>query len=200
MAGLLNSHRFGVVAPLGDATWNPADKTGANLVLSSGDLQATSALGGVTQNVRATTFRNTGKFYFEGFIGLNAGFKFGLATTAWSLTDAAVGGVGAVHYSNLANIRSNGAVIHTDWSPAPAGAALVAVAVDLDANLIWFALNGGLWNGSGDPAAGTGGAAFADGSYTPSFSTGTLNQYVILNTGASAFAETPPSGYSAWND
>lgn len=186
-------------APPEITTWNPADKS-ANMALSNGDMQATVSVGGTSIGVRGTVFRSSGKFYFEGFLGTSVGFKFGLATTAWSLADGAAGGVGAVHYSNLQSIRHNGVQIQTDWPPAPTAGSIIRIAVDLDANLIWVALNGGSWNGtSADPEAGTGGAAFTDGAYAPSFSAAGLNQYMVLNTGASAFAYTPPAGFTEWD-
>lgn len=203
MSGLLlNPYRFEAPPVEGATTWNPADKTSSDMVLAMGDLQATVVVSGVTQNVRGTTFRDSGKVYYEGFIGLTAGFKFGLATVAWSLTDANSGGPGAVHYGHTGGIRSESAQLLAPWTHDPHGSATIRHAVDLDANLMWVAVNAGDWNGnpSADPETGVGGVTIPAGDYALSFSALVLNQYVILNAGATAFAYTPPTGFVGWED
>jgi len=84
-----------------------------------------------------------------------------------------------------------------DWSTTYAVNDYAMVALDLDNNKIYFGKNG-TWLDSGNPAAGTGYAGSLLNSptyaYTPYF--GNYGSSLMLNFGSTAFAYTPPTGFS----
>lgn len=187
----------------GVSTMNPADAYAA-LSFSNGNLTtATAGPGGpIYQSARSTSFRSSGKLYFEDPINLDSIGQciVGVMSSSVSLTSYPGGntnGIGAVF---------NGA-IYTNGSPTGVtgssfrGGDTVEVAVDLGALLFWFRVNGGPWSGGGDPATGVGGASFAAavGPFfiTQCHSNNTATR-MTANFGASAFAHAPPSGYGAW--
>ena len=187
------------VVSVSNNTWNPSDKS-ASVVLSNGDLwaYASAANQGVRGKVPAAS-----KFYFEvtnsgGFFGTT-----GVSTATANLTTLASNGIGG------AAVTNNGAVwINNTTSPANIGTIangdVICVAVDLVNQRIWFRKNGGIWNNSAsaDPATNTGGFSisvlFASASAYPlaAFSIAGVSKNQVANFGASAFAQSMPSGFS----
>lgn len=146
----------------GGTTWDSAHK-GADITLSGGALSASRSATGSWETVWSTTFRYTGKFYFE--LACN--------TLSNGSNGQAIGLGGTRYTGDLIgfNIGSSFASLCGGfelWWPqnVPSGTVAwaagdhVCVAVDLDNNLIWFR-NGasGNWNGSAlaNPASGVGG-------------------------------------------
>jgi hypothetical protein len=79
---------------------------------------------------------------------------------------------------------------------------VIGIAVDLTANLIWFRTASN-WNagGTANPATGVGGISISAvaGTLFPTFGGGSTNTQVsTANFGASAFAQSVPSGFSIW--
>lgn len=184
------------------ATFDPANKH-TEITLSAGDLLATKSSGGALRSVRSTLGVSTGKHYFEikSVVGATSPFMlFGVGTTGVDLTSFVGNNASGFGYYEETGQK------YTNNTPAAFGAAwaadndVIGIALDMDAGKVWFSKNG-VWQGSGDPAAGT----------NPAFSglTGTLYAYASLyrgvapqhqalaNFGASAFAHTVPSGFRA---
>lgn len=170
------------------ATWNPADKS-AGMTLSGGNLTTD---GGDSGTVRATIGKSSGKWYWEITVGTPPERDIGIALATHDLS-VFCGGTG----ESWAYYGGDGEVYHDDPGTAHGvtfgSGDVVGVALDMDSGKVWWRVNG-TWQ-SGDPATGT----------TPAFSglTGTMypcigggdNGIATANFGASAFANTPPSGF-----
>ena len=190
-------------------TLNPADKS--NTSLTNGNLTATNT-GGSWASCRALYSLPAGRWYWEvntlGPTGAYAAsVTIGMATAAESLsvqlgyTDVYGygydGGNGA--YSQILH---NG-VLDSNQAGMSATTDVVMFAYDTAGGYLWVGLNG-TWftngGGVGNPAAGTYPAASSVGA-GPWFPTwcGTGYATMTFNFGATAFAYTPPSGFTAVN-
>ena len=92
--------------------------------------------------------------------------------------------------------NNSGAAYGNTWG----NGAVIGYALDVDVGKLWWALNG-IWQASGDPAAGTN-AAFSGLSGTFRAAIGpnlnaTHTHTVTANFGATAFTYTPPSGFNS---
>lgn len=195
-------------------TLNPADKS-ASIALTDGDLTYTSNAGAaVTAGVRGTTSKSSGKWFFSyDPVTVETGTTrsaIGIARADRVLSNGRQGtdnlSIGHVPAGTVYNTPDNNASIAAYTSAASA----VDVAVDIDAKLIWFRVDGGNWNNSAsaDPATGAGGISFS-GKTGPWFPCVTAYSSVALadgsygkgtlNFGASAFTYAPPAGFTAWN-
>lgn len=182
-------------------TWNPSDKS-SNITLSNADLTAikTSGSSGSWDQVRATLGRSTGKFYFEvscDDISSDHNSIVGICTAADSL--AGFPGINANGYGlyKLTGDAYNSST-PTHILPGSTSSAVLAVAVDLSAGKIWFAINNTF---SGSPSAGTGAtySGIAATTYLPAV--GILNLNTLVDTGHFKLADlvyTPPTGFSPW--
>jgi hypothetical protein len=195
-------------------TWNPADKN-ANITLSNGNLTATSS-GASTTAVRSTSSFSSGKVYFEITLStVQTNIAVGFANSTESLTPSS--GIGADNnalgfyavspaqavYLNASNL-SNGTVASSNGD-------IVYFAIDFTAQKVWVSsavMRGAStpWNnaaiGSQNPSSSTGGLSFATmaaGPYFIIFNDSTGGAVSVLNTGATAFNGTLPTGYSAWD-
>ena len=187
-------------------TFNPSDIT-AHITLSGGNLIATQNAVSTTEAVRAVDGKTTGKYYIEFTIGGTwAGGNSGVgiasisATLAGLLPSAALGSIYFKGGTVYVNTVSQGALT------AQAAANVVGVAVDLDANLIWFRIGAGNWNGNAaySPATGIGGYSTAsvttNGLLTfPAVTLGSNGDTVTANFGATAYANTAPTGFGTWD-
>ena len=185
---------------MANTTWSPSDKT-AGITLSGGNLVATVA-GFAVNSLRAAHTQTSGKYYWEitcnpyllSLIGMAPSTRahpFSLQTAAGACGLDTDGGI----YVNNA-----GALVIGD---IPNGA-VVGIAVDLDAHLIWFRKTAaGNWNNSGtaNPATGVGGVSIPGlgGSVaaSPAFSSQIDADKVTANFGDSAFAGAVPSGFTS---
>lgn len=156
-------------------TFNPGTKH-ANAVLSNLDLTATITGGG---GVRGIQPRIHGKYYFE--------------FTIDSLTGTAAIGVSndsaAVDYDHIDGTDGWGTTNGTATD-------IVGVAIDLNTGEAWFAVNN-VWEGGGDPAAGTNPAAtnLRTGSGIAPAASCSSNCAITVNLGQSAMNYTPPEGF-----
>lgn len=184
-------------------TWNPADK-GVAVSLSNGNLSAQGTSASGTIAVRATSSRSSGKYYFEVTITgtvQNAGPGIALAT-ANVINSAGFVGEG------LAALSTGNVFINSGTLQGTVGTYAVndvcCVAVDLTNQKIHFRKNGGNWNNNAahDPATNTGGFSISFISSNPVYPlalfAATTLSILTANFGATAFAQTPPSGFSAW--
>ena len=171
-------------------TWNPSDK-GSVVTLSNGNLTEVSTPGAGL--VRGTVGLSSGKQYFEVTIGSATYIEFvdvGIATSIAGLNQY-VGydayGWGYTDGEFLNNNASAGSPAYFNNGD------VLMFAVDLDAGKLWFGVNG-VWY-SGDPATGTNPVYTASfGTVFPAAGGGTTT----ANFGATSFAYTIPSGFSAW--
>jgi hypothetical protein len=186
-------------------TWNSADKH-ASLVLSGGDLIATLPSGGGGYRVvHAVSAKNSGKYIFDliatGTIDGNMGY--GLARVG-SATNQAIGdgffNAGSGGISGAGNFLGYGA---GTGAPDPASGDTVTIAVDLDNDRIWYAVNGGNWNndGSADPATNTNGkdcsAATSAGNCFPAWSCFSNGDACTANFSGPTFGKAVPAGFTA---
>ncbi len=182
-------------------TFNPLDKD-ANMTLSNGNLTATNN-GSGNSNVRGTTSKTTGKWYFEfsNIANINSGNYacLGFATPSLVLNSANFTGTAGV--ANNGNLPPSGA---TNLGSAPNGHN-IGCCIDIPNALAWFRYDGGLWNNSGtaNPATGIGGCNIAGsagaGTWFPmaGLAAGAA-ETVTINCGQLAFAYAPPSGFTKW--
>jgi hypothetical protein len=178
------------------ATWNAADQ-GTGMVLSNGNRTSQSAtnVGG-----RSTGGKSTGKWYAEFTMGANSTSNALLGIANSSATLANYPGADAnawVYYGDGRKVNNNS---FTAYGNSYTIGDVIQIAWDADNDRVFFGKNG-TWQASGDPAAGTNAAftgitgtlmcIWGDAGGTSPITTG--------NWGASAFAHTAPSGFSAWS-
>lgn len=175
--------------------WNPADKDW-KLDLSDGNLTATMADNG-PGGVRATEGKSSGKWYWEIIVGAVNTTCIGIGTSGASLAAHIGTDAYGYGYKNSDGYKwyNNSGVSYGDTFTQ---ADVISVALDLDNGKIWFGKNG-VWQASGNPAAGTN-EAFSgiSGTYFPMVSIYQTNRAVTANFGASAFSHSIPSGFTAY--
>lgn len=202
-------------------TWNPSD-IGSSVSLSNGNLTFASTNSGAHCG-RATTGILAGSGgvnasllkYFEVTavaVGAtaNLGLEIGVANETQALNNfLGSGGASTCLESKAGSIFYNGSVFFTWFTVANAD--IVGVAVDFLHQKLWWTKNGTTWNngviGAQNPASNTGGftsavAMFNNSGYKtiyPAFGARQTGTGATLNAGASPFAYTPPSGFSAWD-
>ena len=185
-------------------TWNPSD-TGANISLSNGDLTATASAYLAYDSTRATDAKTSGKYYWEIYIeAINNNVRCGVGLSSADL-DSEVGddANGWSYYSDgdvTSSLYHNNT--YSGWGSIFYAGDVIGVAIDVDAGYIWYAVNN-VWQGSGDPAAGTNPAQ--TGVTNPIFPMCGLGRNtspadsVTLRTVATSFSYSPPSGFDAYD-
>lgn len=183
-------------------TWNPNDK-GSGIVLANNNLTALLPVS-ADQSVKSTTSKTTGKWYFEVRSKWVASEDdvAGIWDTTSTLTNfpgANANGYGIVYNQSQTRweILHNG--IFTFVSDTPSAWSIIGVCLDLSSNFIYYNKNGA--DLYGNPAAGTGGESIAAGTWYAAVGGGfgDANTQMTANFGATAFAFTPPSGFTAWD-
>lgn len=193
--------------------------TAASVSLSGGNLIATNT--GTTSTSQGVSGPSSsgktgsGKYYFEITVttltgGGGVGCGIGKVGTAFS-TMSTIPTNGVMCYAgNSGAIWTSGGNSGSDIGAVSNGD-VICVAVDLGNNRIWFRKNGGNWdNNSGhDPTDGSGlhgGFTFSSGNSMIPFvtfgsglvgPTGAASNVLTANFGATAFAQSAPSGYTA---
>ena len=181
-----------------EVTWNSADKS-ANVTLSNGDL---SAAAGSWYAVRATASKSSGKWYYEVTISPNAG-TYGILIVGWGSAAATLENVVGIDaygwgWGNSQSVTTYHNINPIGLGTAPAPNDIIQIALDLDNGKIWWGKNGS-WFGGGNPATGANPAyTGVSGTLFPMVSPFTTSPGVVTaNFGNSAFAYTPPAGFSA---
>lgn len=158
-------------------TWNPSDKS-AGITLSNGNL--TASYSAHTNNVRATTGKQTGKWYWEVTVTAIAA-SCAVNTGIWPASRA----IGTYIYTTTGVVRF--------WSGGPALAVndVIGYAFDADGGSCAVYKNNTLYGTASVTIGGENwhpviGDDNASGTFT-----------CVANFGASAFTYTPPSGYIA---
>lgn len=207
-------------------SWNPADKTSA--ITLSGSNEIATATANSIQGVRGTTSQSSGAVYFEmtcsamNPVGGSDAYKLcGLADIGYGLTSGlqpgdqggSNTGFSVWMDKNGVGIDVGGTIFHSGGSSFNTGwigatrALTWQFAVDLTNRLLWIKPAAGTgsttWNNSGtaDPATGAGGISFVGGValYPVAAIWFDNGGAITVNTGASAFAGSPPAGFTAWD-
>lgn len=197
--------------PTSTAAWNNAPSPAANtfdptfntaaFTLSGGNMTA-ALVGSGHQNVRTIYGFGSGKVYFEatalvlGSAGCGPGIGNLLAGTGF------LGGVvGGFQYISSGAVYTNNGVIATIATYVVNN--VICVAVDIGNKKIWFRVNGGNWNNTAgnDPGSNVGGydltALLANnGTVYAAFDGWQAGDSFRFNMGATAFAQTVPTGFS----
>ena len=170
------------------AVLNPLDKA-STISTAQGNLYATTSTSVTNQQIRASiALPSSGKFYWETKnTGSVNNFNMGLTTLTASLTTE---GVGDVYYNEGGVIGNNGS--NTSGFATLALNDIVGVAVDVDANKIYWYKNNTLVNSGGTTINIT--APFA-----PMFGLYNSGNAQNVNFGQQPFAYTPPTGFVALN-
>jgi hypothetical protein len=168
---------------------NPLDRANTNLVTSNANMVCTNTGGTGNAQIRASiALPSTGKFYWETKnTGSANNFSMGLTTTTASLSTE---GAGDVLYNENGVINNNGTT--TSGFATLALNDIVGVAVDVDANKIYFYKNNTLVNSGGTTIN-------ISAPFAPMFGFYTTNNAQSVNFGQQPFAYTPPSGFVALN-
>jgi len=166
----------------------------------------------IWRSVRGNGARTSGKLYLEvtaSAVDSSNGFIFGLANGTFPLFPGLLGSDNnAIGFQKDGSVRLNNAQVITGNSlNGYLVGATPALAVDFGAQKVWFlSTQAGNWNNDAianqNPATGAGGLSIAvlGATLYPAFcgySAG--GDASVLNVGGSAFVNTVPSGFSAWD-
>jgi hypothetical protein len=130
------------------------DVTG--FTLSSDYLTATQTSAGTRGNVRVTTSRSSGSFYFEFEASALSGIdsKFGIRSTGTAIADQwDTGDTITINSSGTWNVSFSGATVNYSGSSFSAGDR-VQIALNLSSGTMWQRVNGGSWGSGADPETG----------------------------------------------
>lgn len=174
-----------------------------DITMSSGNLKATHTANDTYSGVRSATVNAAGKFYCEFTAGqITGGYTaVGVVTTSVDYVSLTPFAYVAVNASNCF-VGINGSTTAYTLGTSANGD-VFGVAVDLNARLIWFRKNGGLWNGNtvANPSTGVNGSSIPVGSLAPSVRYGIASisgDNITANFGQSAFSWPPPAGFGIW--
>lgn len=194
--------------------WNAADKS-ATISLSGGNLTATSSTA-VSQSVRSSTSKSSGKVFFELTLStLTNDISVGIANATMALNVGGglggdANGLGFYAVSPAQSAWINGTQLYGGgtYTSSSAGA-VVSVALDISNKLVWISTavmraTSTPWNNSGtaNPATGTNGqsiSTLAAGPYYICFNDDLGGAVAVLNVGASAYNQSIPTGFSSWD-
>jgi hypothetical protein len=185
-------------------TLDPATK-GTNGTLSGGNLIWTGS--GTNAIARSVASYSTGKFYFEVTVttwdSTNYNLAIGLCNASQDMNvsiGASLNSLGMFATAADGRVFENNSAI-IDYAPSAAfgASAVIGVAFDASAKLVWFRENG-TWldggSGAGNPAAGTNGATYAEtGAIFAAVYTNAASNVLTANFGATAYNAAAPSGF-----
>lgn len=178
-------------------TWNPDDK-GSTITLSNNDLTVSASSSG-DDSVRATISKSSGKWYWEERVDNSNGDQIvGIGTSSASLDSLCGHDAYGYGYHRLGYKYHNHSYTSYGASWTSEGD-IIGVALDLDNGKLWFAKNG-VWQESGDPAAGTN-EAFSgiSGTFFPMASVHGTGDARTARFIAGDQTYSPPSGFTALN-
>ncbi len=191
MARFTERRRGGGAGVLPPQALNLSDKD-ANITLTNGNLTASTA---TTANaaVRSITSRTTGRYHFEATLNVNSGGAtcgVGIVPVSFVMNSVArfASPGGFVTVNGFVDENGSGGVNADAWSTV---GNTVAIEVDLDTDQFWVEKVGGTGR-KGPFVTGAMAATFAVVGLT------TSTDQITINTGQSAFAITPTSGFSAF--
>jgi uncharacterized protein YmfQ (DUF2313 family) len=195
-------------------TWSTTNKS-STVTLSNANLTATSSTA-VSQSAQSSTSKNSGLVYIEFVLGtLTNDLSVGICNSSEALNPA--GGLGsdangagfyAVSPTQALYVASS---LLTAGTVASTAGDVVGMAINFNTTppTAWISdaamrSQGATYNNSGtaDPATNTGGiplTGLGGGPYYAVFNDDIGGASVTVNFGASAFNQTVPSGYHAWD-
>lgn len=177
------------------AVVSPIDKS-SGATLSNGNLDIAAFANDWLAQTRATIGVSSGKWYWEVTSLSNGSFaKCGVRDNTAALTANGTSSTGSEFYFFNGNKQQGATDASYGSGTGSTSGYVVGVALDMDSGKIWWSVNG-VWQASGDPAAGTN-AAFENITGTQFPTTSSFNVALSSNFGQSSFAYTPPSGYLA---
>jgi len=175
-------------------TWNP-DDTHANMILSNGNLTATSN-STTNKSTRGIQDVSSGKWYWEVSITVGATHhQIGIGKSTVALNNWIGHDLNGYAYSAEGGKWNNNS--SSSYGDAFGVGDIVGVALDLDNGKIWWSKNG-VWQASGVPASGTN-PAFSglSGTFFPMYANYYSGYQAIANFGASSFSYSPPNGFNS---
>ena len=171
--------------------------------LSDGNLTLSNTSTGATTGTLATP--SSGKWYFEVKFDSQSAATTSQAVGVVKAEEAYITGTtgGGIYFFTTGLLRVEGDdSAGSSWGSAWGVGETIGVAIDLDANKIWFAIDN-TWQASGDPSAGTDPAAsgFSSEPYVALIRNGNASRTTgwTANFGQNAFAYTPPTDFLALN-
>lgn len=183
------------IVPTSYATWNPSDKS--LVTLSNKNLTVVNAHNGYYNGVRATIGKETGKWYWEFTCTGGSDQHVGVVTSNAALEDqgfwVSATGYGYGSYYGKKYNNNTSAAYGDTWTTGD----VIGIALDMYNGKIWFSKNG-VWQASGDPAAGTN-AAYTGltGTLYPVWDGNGTTDAGTVNFGATAFSYVAPSGFKS---
>ena len=169
--------------------------------LSDGNLTLSNTSTGATTCTLATP--SSGKWYFEVKFDSQSAATTSQAVGVVKAEEAYITGTtgGGIYFFTDGGLRIEGSDTG-GWGSAWGIGDTIGVAIDLDDDKIWFAINN-TWQASGDPSAGTDPAASGISSepYVSLIRNGNSSRTTVwtANFGQNAFAYTPPTDFLALN-
>lgn len=190
-----------MLIPSGGVTFDPAFK-GTDVTLSNGNLTMTSPLG-TTQSAMSTRSVSGGKRYFEVFMNnASSGVVTGLGWAIGSYNASLI--LGDTATADSLNNRSQGVLRFNNntlnfggsWTTGSIG----MMAMDFPNALVYTGKDG-VWDGSMDPVAGTGGVTVPSMPSGPYFAAALCHDGAIQTGHFSAATSIYlPSGWLTWSD
>lgn len=192
--------------PTATITWNPNDAA-SSFTLSNGDRTAVGSGGNL---VRASYARSTGKYYFEVAMTGN-GLTVGLCDQARVSSSQQLGfvsGSADLHAWGFELVNSfkvkahNGTSVNLGAATTPAAGEVVGVAIDFEAQKIWFAYQN-TWVESGNPATGANpsySGAHIYGQLFPAHTSANSGSTAVIAARTADFLYSRPSGFLPWDE
>lgn len=183
-------------------TWSTTDKNQNAVIVANSDNRVMSGapdVGG-PMVVRSTTSRSSGKVRAQFIVEASGDTPaLGVVNGTQSLAAYEVTGRGndnGVSYFQDGIFDATGGSAYTFFNlPSVAAGDKIDVLIDLEADRMWYLLNGSPLHG--DPAAGTGGAVIPTGAIFLQASVNGPNGRIRLNAGQEAFLGNYPA-FAAW--
>jgi hypothetical protein len=207
----------GGIPNAGLVTGDPNNKS-AGMSLSNGNLTFTSSASAGTYGAFCTAPKTSGKRYFE--VKLQQFETSGLTYTGIALASSSQGltaSMGAANNNSISYDSHSWNIVYGGSNQGtigqPAANDIICVAVDISNALCWMRRNAGNWNNnaSANPATGAQGINIStlvkqlknsSVAVYPfvQMSVGSASDILVANFGSSAFAQTVPNGFSAWDE
>jgi hypothetical protein len=194
-----------IVASVITTTFDPLQKD-SSITLSGGNLTATGSSSSFA-SVLATISKSTGKYYHEITVGSSNGTDLiGMANSTFPLASLFLGqDNNSIGYVNDGRVLIGANLLTTiaAWTTGN----LLSMAVDMGNQKIWFRVGSGGWNNdilaNQNPATNTGGISFltpfpVTGPYFPAVCPDASGTQYTANFGATAYAQSVPSGFGNW--
>ncbi len=211
-ASLANLIQYKLAGGGSFSAWSVSDLQNISISTTTSTNDTATVTSTSNSFVRGSATCATSQFYFELIVGDSHGSGFygpGIANASYTVSQNIPGydsGSNSIAFDSSGNSHIAGGSVGSGTTYANGN--ILGIAVDTATSKIWlWESSSGKWNGSvsNNPAVGTetGGISISSvnaGPYLPVFgstSDATTGNTSIINTGATTFTGTVPSGYSA---